>query len=919
VEDVTVLRRFEGTESRVLRILNLEDSPLDAELVQALLSEGGINFEQARVQTRADFAAALEEGEFDLILADYALPSFDGLSALEMTRKVRPELPFILILGALSEEIAIETLKKGATDYVLKHRLERLVPAVRRAMHEAEERSERKRVEEALQRSEEQFRTLVEQIPAATYTQEIAEVGSSRTNPTIYASPQIEAQSGYPPQAFVEDPDLWIKLVHPADRERVLAEDRLTDETGDPFSIDYRVITRDGRILWIRDEAILMKDKEGRPRCWQGVMFDITDQKRAEEEIREREERFRATFEQAAVGIAHVSPDGRWLRVNQRLCDILGYTREELLEKTFQDVTHPDDLEADRDQTRRLLAGEIDTFSLEKRYVEKDGSIAWCALTVSLVCEPSGEPDYFISAIEDIADRKRAEEALRQSEELYRSVIEQAAENIFIIDPYTKRILEANAALQHSLGYAPEELKSMTLYDIVAHDRASIDNNISRILAQKRYFVGERKYRRKDGSLVTVEVNVSAVTYGGKEALCIVAHDVTEHKQAEQELHRSLNILLALREANQVLGSTLESEEIVTRLLEIMRGVAALTAAVISKGDEEGELHVWRSVGLESLSPEIRSASEARNARLAALEHQEQRLLHLRHPGSADERLAALFLPLKVKDRVVGVLEAYGSEALVQDDTVDVLISLTTQAASALEKALLYEELGTRERALQELVGKLLGAQEEERRRVAYEVHDGLAQVASAAHQHLQAFARRYSPDAERGQRDLERIVRLVRGTVSDARRIIANLRPTTLDDLGLAATISLEVERLGEEGYQVDYVEDLGNERLPNAVEIALFRVAQEALTNVRRHARASWVSIELRRWEQEVRLEVRDQGRGFDPTAQPLESGPGERVGLAGMRERVSMLGGGLEINSRVGAGTTVVATVPLTRVAQ
>jgi signal transduction histidine kinase len=400
--------------------------------------------------------------------------------------------------------------------------------------------------------------------------------------------------------------------------------------------------------------------------------------------------------------------------------------------------------------------------------------------------------------------------------------------------------------------------------------------------------------------------------------MSIVAHDIIERQHAEQELHRHLSVLLALREAGQVLGSTLESEEIATRLLEIMRGVAHLTAAVISRREGE-DVHVWRSVGLEVLWPKVRFAPGARNVRLAALEHQEQRLLRLRHSGSADESLTALYLPLKVKDRVVGVLEAYGSESLAQDDTVEVLISLTHQAASALENAQLYEELGDRERVLQDLVGKLLGAQEEERRRVAYEVHDGLAQVASAAHQHLQAFTRRYSPDAEKGQRDLARIVRLVRATVSDARRIIANLRPTTLDDLGLAATISLEVERLGEEGYQVDYEEDLGNERLPMAVEIALFRIAQEALTNVRKHARTRRVRIELRRWEQEVRLEVRDRGRGFDPTAQPLESGPGERVGLVGMRERVGALGGGLEIDSLVGAGTAVVATVPLTRAAQ
>ena len=734
----------------------------------------------------------------------------------------------------------------------------------------------------------------------------------------MYASPQIEAQSGYPPQAFVEDPELWIKLLHPADRERVLAEDRRTDETGDPFRIEYRVITRDGRVLWIRDEAILVQDREGRPRFWQGVMFDITEQKRAERALQESEQQQRATFEQAAVGIAHAAPDGSWLRVNQRLCDIVGYTREELLQKTFQDITHPDDLDADLGYTRQLLSGERSTYSMEKRYLNREGSVVWVDLTVSLVREPSGEPDYFIAVIEDITDRKRAEEALRQSEEIYRTVVEQAAESIFIVDPDTKRILAANAALHRSLGYAADELKKMTLYDVVAHDRESIDEDIWRTLKDRRKSLGQRKYRRKDGSLVTVEVNVSVVSYGGDEAMSIVAHDITERQHAEQELHRHLSVLLALREAGQVLGSTLESEEIATRLLEIMRGVADLTAAVISRREGE-DVRVWRSVGLEGLWPKVRFAPEARNARLAALDHQEQLLLHLRHPGSADESLAALYLPLKVKDRVVGVLEAYGSESLAQDDTVEVLISLTNQAASALENAQLYEELGDRERALQDLVGKLLGAQEEERRRVAYEVHDGLAQVASAAHQHLQAFSRRYSPDAEKGQRDLERIVRLVRATVSDARRIIANLRPTTLDDLGLAATISLEVERLGEEGYQVDYEEDLGNARLPTAVEIALFRVAQEALTNVRKHARTRRVRIELRRWDQEVRLEVRDHGRGFDPTAQPLESGPGERVGLAGMRERVGALGGGLEIDSLVGAGTAVVATVPLTRVAQ
>ncbi len=170
-----------------------------------------------------------------------------------------------------------------------------------------------------------------------------------------------------------------------------------------------------------------------------GVVFDnITQQKQAEEALRETDERLRATFEQAAVGIAHVAIDGRWLRVNQKLCDIVGYSHQALLEQRFQDITHPDDLENDLNCIKQLLAGELEHYSLEKRYIHKDGSIVWIDLTVSLAKEergeretgregensslsPSSQPKYFIAVIEEINERKAAEMALLQrAEELAR-------------------------------------------------------------------------------------------------------------------------------------------------------------------------------------------------------------------------------------------------------------------------------------------------------------------------------------------------------------------------------------------------------------------------------------------------------------------------------------------------------------------
>ena len=151
-------------------------------------------------------------------------------------------------------------------------------------------------------------------------------------------------------------------------------------------------------------------------RLYEAAQAEIAARARAERGLRESEERFRATFENAPVGIAHVGLDGSWLRVNDRLCEIVGYPREELLERTFQDITHPDDLDADLAEGRRLRAGEIDAYAVEKRYVRKDASAVWANVTVSMLRNEAGEPLYFISVVEDVSARKRAEEERRRFE-----------------------------------------------------------------------------------------------------------------------------------------------------------------------------------------------------------------------------------------------------------------------------------------------------------------------------------------------------------------------------------------------------------------------------------------------------------------------------------------------------------------------
>ena len=159
---------------------------------------------------------------------------------------------------------------------------------------------------------------------------------------------------------------------------------------------------QDGTVRWIRWSSPPWRDKGGGVG---GIIIfaeDITAGRLADQALRESEAQHRATFDNAAVGIAHVGLDGRWLRCNEALCALTGYAREELLGRTFADITYPEDLEPDWAAVRRLLAGEFETFSMEKRYIRKDGSLIWVQLTVSLLRDAHGCPQHFISIVQDI-------------------------------------------------------------------------------------------------------------------------------------------------------------------------------------------------------------------------------------------------------------------------------------------------------------------------------------------------------------------------------------------------------------------------------------------------------------------------------------------------------------------------------------
>ena len=260
-----------------ISILQLEDSVLDADLELAQLGRAGIEFEARRVETREDFTLALDRGVYDVILADFHLPNFNGLDALAIARVKAPETPFIFVSGMLGEEIAIDSLKNGATDYVLKMRMDRLGPAITRALAEVNERRERRRAESALQETEDRFRNMAESAPVMIWTADEDKRWSYCNRRWLeFTGLSLEASSGAG----------WASLIHPDDLSRVLETWTQAFDRGEGFSCDFRLLRRDGEHRWLACRATPRFDAEGRFAGLIGSCIDITDVKQAEERLR---------------------------------------------------------------------------------------------------------------------------------------------------------------------------------------------------------------------------------------------------------------------------------------------------------------------------------------------------------------------------------------------------------------------------------------------------------------------------------------------------------------------------------------------------------------------------------------------------------------------------------------------------------
>lgn len=352
-----------------------------------------------------------------------------------------------------------------------------------------------------------------------------------------YWSDELYRIFGFEPQEFVPRYKTFLRFVHPEDRRIVQEAIREAAGGASQSRVEYRIVRPGGEVRAVSTECEPIIGDSGRMLRLVGTIQDVTERRRAEDALRESEERYRVVAETASDAIIVIGEDGLMKFVNEAAGGTFGYATEEMLGEGLT-MLMPERLGPLHQSAfeRHLATGErqLDWRSIKLPGLHRSGREISLELSFGEFVR-DGER-FFTGFIRDITERERTEEALRETEERYRAAIEQAGDGIFLFDAETTRIVEANPALGKMLGYDLGELLRMSLYDLVPESPQSVEENVRYTLEHGYFLVGERGYRRKDGSVAEVEVSGNVISFEGRRLVCAVARDVTERNRAEEAM-----------------------------------------------------------------------------------------------------------------------------------------------------------------------------------------------------------------------------------------------------------------------------------------------------------------------------------------------------------------------------------------------
>ena len=667
-------------------------------------------------------------------------------------------------------------------------------------------------------------------------------------------------------------------------------------ELQDPLPERLKKTVAEGSVFeWVhrrKDGSALPVEIAATPIQYQGetailaTVRDITGRKQAEEALRKSEERQRIFAELTSDFVFVVNFDKAGQPALEWMSDsferILGYSPAEVIARGGPlAYAHPDDLPLYREDFERILHGE--SVVRESRMLAADGRVLWLRNYSHPVWDAEhGRLKYIYGAGQDITTRKQLQQTLETNEQRLRELVEHAWDGITVFKP-DGSFIYASPPIARLLGYTAEEFCTLNGFDLVHPDDAeSVIHGLKEVASEVGKSVTQtQRMRHRDGSFRWFETTVTNLLHLPEvQGFVGNIHDITEHRQAEEKLRASE---AQYRLLVQTLQSGIQELDLEGNILYANEGYHKIY------GYQNGEL-IGKNLAALTLPAEDRQRFQEYWSALAG--------------GQIESRIFETRV-LRQDGQPIWV-------RIVWDYKRDANGKITGAIANILdltERKQAEDALRQNEEHLRELGKRLAEVQENERHNLANELHDRVGQALSALNLNLSILKSQLPEQDAIGAR-LDDSIQLVEETVAHVRDVMADLHPPVLADYGLAAALHAQAELFTRRTGIPVRVEEAGQteDRLPPHLEAALFRVAQEALTNIARHASAQKVTVKLERLTADLRLVVQNDGPGFDPAAlQP------ENRGLLSMRQRMEAVGGTLAVDSEIGRGTRILAALP------
>ena len=723
----------------------------------------------------------------------------------------------------------------------------------------------------------------------------------------------------------------YAEAVHPDDREYVMQRRaQLLTERG-PSDIEYRVVWPDGNVHVIFGRATVVYDELGQAIRVYGTNVDITERKQAEEHIR-----FQANvLSQVLDVVIAIDNEYRITYWNAAAERLYGFKSDEVLGQQLEQVNHYRWVKPEDEKAANDSLSATGSWRGKNIHLKKSGEEIYVESSVSVLKDQSGNTIGLLAIIRDITERKRAEEELRTQKEILQKIFDHTPMMIGMIGTDGKWLM-VNQAWERTMGWTFEELHQPNL-DILAevYPDPQEHQRVLDFIAAPAGEWADFKARVRDGRVLDVTFTNVRLSDGKTLGFGL---DITERKQAEEEIKWQASRAETLARIASSLNNQLDLDAVIHAICEEAINIFKVSQATMSLYDKKRDLLVYAggvnvppeyvatmepitrsqfddflgAMGPIIVIPDIQSFPDVPNARFSS---------------DLDVRTVVTTAMLRNQE-LIGVL-VVGVNGHVREfakDELTLLKAVSDQAAQAIANAQLLKAANEQHEQLRALSAKLVEAQESERKRLAREIHDDISQTLTASIMQLGTAKSLLPKSAKSAYTILEQTEELIKNTLEQTRLIIADLRPPVLDDLGLAPAL----RRLGDElqestGATVKIKTSRLPRRLPAPIEVALFRIVQEALANIRRHAQAHHVTISLAKESERLTLSVQDDGIGFEKqTSRSRQRGdmvieeglviPAGHFGLIGIQERVTQLGGKLKVTSAPGQGATLRVELPL-----